>query len=46
MEFEQLFIDGHNLPMPLSKEEVYDLLEKKQGRAFKEIISNRSWKIP
>jgi len=28
MEFEQLFIDGHNLPMPLSKEEVYDLLEK------------------
>lgn len=32
MNTDELFIDGHKLPKPLSKQEVYDLLEKiKQG---------------
>ena len=32
MNYDELFIDGHKLPKPLSKKEVYELLERiKQG---------------
>lgn len=43
MKFDDFFIDGYRLPEPLSKHEVYDLLEKiKQGdeRAMEELVEH------